>query len=235
MTKSADTNPVRVSTVFNYYLDITNVGSLGAANAVVTDTLPAGVQYLGGDPRCVSGGGQTVNCFGINLPVGQSTSLRLACRSPASPGTITNSAIVNWAGGSDSANVTISVTTALRGSSDAARISLRSFLDIEPYDGDVRGRFVLNDSDSAEVRNDGPGLYPVKALPGENRLSASLVGGARGQGLWRFDFSGVGQFVPGSIRTDSGQVYAEDATSVVFVVSAQTLLSFRFQLSEVTP
>jgi hypothetical protein len=224
---------VVVRTVFNYIITITNVGNVGVANAVLRDTLPSGVRYLAANAACQPSG-QTILCVDLSVPVGQSIQVRISVQSPGTPGLITNGATVNWAGGgSSSTSETTNVTLTLRDEPSGSKpLFLRTFLDIEPHDGAVRGRVVLNGSDAVEIGNWGPIDHRFIALPGENHIEAAPLGAAGHKGLWRFDFTTSPAFVRGSIRVASGQVHALDSASVVFAVDGEAPLRFGFLVDE---
>jgi hypothetical protein len=114
-------------------------------------------------------------------------------------------------------------------------LELLSTLDVRPLDGRIRGRITLNDAASEETSNSGPRAHRLRAQPGENRAEIQVELGKSDSGTWRFDFSTTRAFEPGSVRVQSGQVIAQDASSITFSLrGGATSLRFAFELSETT-
>ncbi len=86
-----------VGSTFAYTLSYGNTGSLPAAGVQLRDTLPAGVSYVSASPAPSSVSGQTVTWSLGTLASGQSGSISLSVRAPASLGTATSQPILNTA------------------------------------------------------------------------------------------------------------------------------------------
>ena len=103
-----------------------------------------------------------------------------------------------------------------------------------PEETGVRAQLSLNDSATVETAPPSPERHRVRARAGENVVDGRLLSEASAPGRWRFDFGTTPNFVPGSIRVDSGQVLAMDSHSVVFRLSGKSgpFVRFRFRLVE---
>jgi hypothetical protein len=135
------------------------------------------------------------------------------------------------------ASNTVSTSVRLRTDDPGGeRIAVKTFLDIEPYDGRARGRVVFNGSEALEVSNQSPVVHHMAANDGENRVEGTVLAlPDRGRGFWRFDFSAAGRFDPGSLRVESGQVYAMDDRSISFSVAEGSLVRFRYGVRPGSP
>ncbi len=100
LDKRDSADPVLVSTLFNYSLDVTNVGSSIASGVTVTDTLPAGVTLVSASgPGWTCTGAATVSCtLAGTLASGAISTVTLQVRSPTAAGTVSNTARVTSAG-----------------------------------------------------------------------------------------------------------------------------------------
>jgi hypothetical protein len=74
---------------------------------------------------------------------------------------------------------------------------------------------VMNGRSASAVR---PGVAAIAAegRTGANRIEAVLARGAGRSGTWRFDFSAVAAFKPGSLRVVAGTVAVITPDAVVF-------------------
>jgi hypothetical protein len=92
----------------------------------------------------------------------------------------------------------------------------------------------LNDSVTVSAMAPSPEQHRLRAVSGENLVSARLLSEANGEGRWRFDFRGAPSFVAGSLKVDSGDVVALDGHSVAFRVTGKPgpPIRFRFRLEE---
>ena len=100
-----------------YSLVVSNSGDAVAANVVVTDTLPAGVTYLGANPEPTSLDGQTVSFSLGNLAIGASATVTIDVTVDATGGSVTNSASVSsdtLEGGQGNANNSDSCSSAVK-------------------------------------------------------------------------------------------------------------------------
>ncbi len=233
ISKSGPGN-VNPNTAFTYTVRVTNVGTATANFVEILDQLPATFLSLNPVAGCGLTGVNEIHCFNITIGAGKSVTLSIGVKSPSSSGTLSNTAQAWW-GNPLQGPVSATARTAINLRADdtsGERIAVRTFLDVEPYDGRVHGRLVLNDSEAVDVSNSGTVEQMFRAVAGENRVEASLVGGTAGRGFWRFNFSGARGFVPGSILVDSGAVYSLDANSIAFTVSGNGPLRFRFRVSD---
>jgi uncharacterized repeat protein (TIGR01451 family) len=98
LTKTDSPDPVSADSNLTYTLDVANAGPSNASAVTVTDSLPAGVTYLGASPSqgsCSEAGG-TVTCDLATLAGSASASIEIVVR-PQSEGPITNTASVTGA------------------------------------------------------------------------------------------------------------------------------------------
>ena len=181
------------------------------------DSLPGSVSVTFiNNANCRDFGGGDVRCFSLSIPAGQTINIVIRVV-PRSTGTITNRAAITVGPNFPSTSVNTNVVSALQAGDSPEPVAVKTFLDLEPYDGRSRGRIVFNDSEASEITNSGPVVHRVSAREGENRVEAQLLAsGTRSRGFWRFDFGGSRRFVPGSLQVDSGQVYAQDERSITF-------------------
>lgn len=82
LTKSDTPDPVVAGNQLTYQLTVTNDGPGTASNVTVTDTLPAGVEYLADSDSCVNAAG-TLTCSLGSLASGASTGFSVQVRVPA--------------------------------------------------------------------------------------------------------------------------------------------------------
>lgn len=92
--------------------------------------------------------------------------------------------------------------------------SFSSLLGFAPTRGAVTGRIVHN-SDEFVADNRGIHSIAVRGRAGQNLVDASLLVDAEGPGLWRFNFSAVPRFRPGSLRVLVGDVVVLNARTLV--------------------
>ena len=87
-------DPVRAGEVILYQIEVTNTGSSDAQDVVVTDTEPAGTDYMNASPGCTESGG-TVTCNLGTIPAGDSKSVWIEVRTDEGlpdPTTVNNTA-----------------------------------------------------------------------------------------------------------------------------------------------
>ncbi|MBN1268996.1 MAG: DUF11 domain-containing protein [Kiritimatiellae bacterium] len=111
ITKTAAPEPVRVGHELTYRIAVTNTGPDTATNVVVTDVLPAGLEFVSCSPSqgSYSNDAGTIYCSLGNMACGATTGV-LIVTSPGAAGTITNEAsvsAVNGAGGRAAAAATV--------------------------------------------------------------------------------------------------------------------------------
>jgi hypothetical protein len=80
---------------------------------------------------------------------------------------------------------------------------------------DGEGQVVMNGRVAYAVRQ-GLAAQAAEARSGANRVEAVLARGAGRSGTWRFDFSAVAAFKPGSLRVVAGTVAVITPDAVVF-------------------
>ncbi len=81
-----------------YTLTVNNVGAANASNVKVVDTVPPGVTGIAASGTSLfvcNVGGQTVTCTGGTVNTGANATITITGTSPATPGTITNTAAVD--------------------------------------------------------------------------------------------------------------------------------------------
>ncbi|NJD69854.1 MAG: DUF11 domain-containing protein [candidate division NC10 bacterium] len=118
VTKSASADPVGVRSPLTYTLTATNLGPDPATGVTLTDTLPAGVGLVAvttGTGACSVATG-TVTCLLGVLASGASAIVTIRVTTPASPGTIVNTASISaQQTDPDPANNSVSLTTSVLG------------------------------------------------------------------------------------------------------------------------
>lgn len=125
--KSDSPDPVNAGEQLTYSISVTNNGPNTAQNVVVTDVLPAGVQFLNSAPTCTNAAG-TLTCPLGTILTGQTVQLVIQVKVPAnflagsSTKTITNTASVAAVGQTDSnpANNTANAITTVKDLADVA-------------------------------------------------------------------------------------------------------------------
>jgi hypothetical protein len=154
------------------------------------------------------------------MPAGSSQSKRIFFR-PTATGSFNNRVTAISLNDPDLSNnivdATIRVTANLREGSSELEMSYRTALELEPPTA-AGGQIVWNGSSAQDTAGSGEFVHIVRAIEGENRITAHWAGSGTARGSWRFDFSSASQFVPGSIRVESGQVLSQDGSSIVFVL-----------------
>lgn len=113
VTKTATPNPVQAGQPITWTLSVANAGPNPASNALVKDTLPAGVTNIaasGAGWTCTVNG-QNVSCSRTSLPVGNST-ITVTGKAPTTPGDITNTCVASGASGAtfDVSNCRVTTT-----------------------------------------------------------------------------------------------------------------------------
>ena len=116
VVKSASPSPVLVGQALYYTLTVTNAGPDAAADAQVSDALPAGATFVAAaasQGSCAVNSGN-VSCDVGALAAGTSATITITV-TPSSEGTLTNTAVVQNVGGTDpnGANDQSSVSTAV--------------------------------------------------------------------------------------------------------------------------
>jgi hypothetical protein len=94
--------------------------------------------------------------------------------------------------------------------------------------GGIQGRVVIQGGRAFPVSTDAPTRIQFASRRGPVSIEA-VATAAKAPFLWRFDFTGAKGFVPGSLRTVSGQEVARDAYSVVLRFSGDAFERARFE------
>ncbi|HEV2843107.1 MAG TPA: DUF11 domain-containing protein [Chthoniobacterales bacterium] len=95
LTKSDSPDPVQAGSNLTYTITISNLSPRAAFNAIMTDTLPAGVTFVSATPSqgfCT--GASTVTCH-LDSIVGQTTATVTLVVTPTAAGTLSNTATVS--------------------------------------------------------------------------------------------------------------------------------------------
>jgi uncharacterized repeat protein (TIGR01451 family) len=110
ITKSTNTTSASTGQTVTWTIGVSNAGPSIATNVVVTDTLPAGVQFVSATPSQGTCSGTTnVTCSLGNLASGANATITLQAVVTATSGTISNTASVSTTGDPD--NTDNSTTT----------------------------------------------------------------------------------------------------------------------------
>ena len=236
ITDSPD--PVVSGGVVVYTIRVTNLGPNTAPSVLITVTMPSSDRMLGG-ANCTGGGGFGQCSIG-SLGAGQSATVRPSLQLNGVGSHSINAAVGGGTTdpntGNNQASQSTQVTSTQRTTDDGGRVlDLLSTLDVRPLDGRIRARITVNDAASEETSNTGIRPHAFRAQPGENRVAAQVQIGESDSGTWRLDFSTTRNFVPGSLRAQSGRVVSQDANSITFALDGETNdLRFTLELSEPT-
>jgi len=234
VSKNDSVDPLIIGNETIYTIRISNVGSTAVNNVVLSDPLPSGMIFKHAPSNC-SVSGRVVRCVfpAIGVFGRAEAGIRVQAAGPA--GAVTNSVTVTSSNAptvSGSERTTI-VAAQRVPDSRGANLMFKGILDIEPNDGSAESQIVVNGSASQQIANSGPRSLRVNAIFGKNVLEALPPVRSTRSGLWRFDFAGVAEFVPGSIRVESGQVVSIDGSAAVFRASSSTpAVRFSFELRE---
>ncbi len=237
ITKSASGPAVRGGS-FVYTITVTNNGPGTANNVLMRDDLPPQVTVNGTAGGC-SGGTSPIQCGWGTMTNGQQRVAQIDVGVPSGTpiGTVlTNNATVYWQDPtlkSASTSLNSTVNSLRTDVASELQLTYRSFLDLPPADGRVRGRIVVNGSQARETDNSGPQTNRGPASSGTNRIEAFVEDSGNRRGAWQFDFSESPGFQAGSIRVESGEARAVTGSSVVFAVGTGTgPIRFTFSLAE---
>ena len=108
---------------------------------------------------------------------------------------------------------------------------MTSHLDLPPGDGSTQAQITFNESSSAVTDNSGPSTHEVPGRSGENIVEGFVTRNPSEDGVWRFDFRGAPEFVPGSFIVDTGQVVSRQTHEIVFrVAPGVRRVRFRYRL-----
>ena len=224
-------SPVVVGNNLTYTIQVTNTGGGTAIGVDVDDTIPASMTVLSASVGCGFFPGNRIICGLLNIAGGQTKTVTITVQA-TSVGMFTNTALVSSANaGNPSDSTSTQVNTSLRvADAGAITLSVRAFLDIQPYDGNAQGHIVVNESISRQVANDGFRVLRLDTQSEDNVLEARAIT-AGAEGFWRFDFSASPEFEPGSIRIRSGQVVSVGAaTAVLRAGNGAPSVSFSFSV-----
>ena len=100
------------------------------------------------------------------------------------------------------------------------RTSMTSFLRVRPLDGTAEGRVLLNGSQIDTTNNSGPFRHQFAGQSGKNTIEAYTTSIVGGESYWQFDFTGVQDFVAGSIRAERGHVVIANERIIIFRLGA---------------
>ena len=135
VTMTAVPDPVTAGELLTYTLVVKNRGPSTATAVAVTDTLPAGVDFVAASTGCAEASGE-VTCDVGTLPIGQSSTLDITVRTQ-SAGSLTNQAAVasavtdpDSADNSASVDVTVSSPPATAGGGSGGGGSKTGPLDV---------------------------------------------------------------------------------------------------------
>lgn len=96
VSKVASANPVEAGAAFSYTLSVSNAGPAPAQNVVLTDALPAGLEFVSIAASGLScSGGPVISCQVDTLAVGASASVVINVRAPAEAAEVQNTANVS--------------------------------------------------------------------------------------------------------------------------------------------
>lgn len=93
ITKAGAPNPAAVGGTRTYTITVTNTTALPAVNALLTDTLPANVEFIAASLPCTLGPGNLLTCNLGTIPGNGTVTVTIQVR-PTEPGAITNEATV---------------------------------------------------------------------------------------------------------------------------------------------
>jgi len=237
VTLSDSVDPVRVGVLLTYRAEVVNNGPQSATAVRLTVTLPSSLTFNSATGGSCTGSTDTVVCdFGTLVP-GEGRAVDVVGLT-TQVGTITARATVtaNEPDPFPSNNQdteTTTVTLLGQRTVDVVPVSLQAHLLTLGLDPSDRGE-VLAGGQAFVVDNGAPATLHFDVVgPGESVIEAFLVASSGRSGTWRFDLSGTGGFVPGSILVESGEVLTLESRAVVFRVSgvAGERSRFRFRVS----
>ncbi len=93
VAKTAEPDPVKTESPLNYTLTISNTGPMTVTGVIVSDTLPAGVTFVGASEGCTEAGGK-VRCEFAELGVDVTEVITIAVTAPDVTGVITNTVTI---------------------------------------------------------------------------------------------------------------------------------------------
>jgi hypothetical protein len=111
-------------------------------------------------------------------------------------------------------------------------LQFQTHLSVPPFDGQSRGRILLEGGLSRIVDSSAPVTVQAPVASGKHRIEAVMTRGGSEPGRWRFDFAQEPRLVRGSLRVQQGNVEAVDGSAIVFRVSGSSgeRLAFNFDL-----
>jgi uncharacterized repeat protein (TIGR01451 family) len=210
IAKTGSPDPVMAGQPLTYTLTVTNNGPSAAAGLVITDTLPAGVNFSSTSPGCTESGG-AVTCTLASLVAGASTPLMITVDvDPATAGILTNTAVVTstTADPIPINNTATETTTVI----PLADLAVAKTVDLPLPSEGMTVTYVIT------VTNNGPhqatGVVMRDNLPGGVTYASDSGGGAynNSTGLWT-----VGALANGSSRslTLSGTVNSGSVNTTI--------------------
>ena len=215
LTKTDSQDPVPVNGNFSYVLNVSNSGD-AATGITLTDTLPAGLTYLGfsGTGWNCSLAGSTVTCTLASLATGANSAVTLNVRAPGSATTLTNTASVTAAEGDfNPADNSASQQTLVRQATDLEMVSKTA----SPTSLGIGQRV----SFTLKVRNNGPlaatNVEVTDPLPtGLNYVSAAGSG-------WSCGYAAASRIVTCSMASLASGATAADIVILADAASSGSL------------
>jgi len=91
----------------------------------------------------------------------------------------------------------------------------------------------LNGSRREVIDSEGSYQHNLQGIVGDNTVEAFIASKVEGEAYWKFDFSGTGHFVPGSLAVEQGHLMHIDGYSIGFHLTGSHTnhIKFKFQLS----
>jgi uncharacterized repeat protein (TIGR01451 family) len=149
VTKTDSLDPVVGRQELTYTVDVINNGPDDATGIVLTDLLPAGVEFVSASPTCTNSNGM-VNCTIANLPSGGETTVTITVV-PDVDQTMRNQVTVegnevdpNWANNSSSAMTEVIIDTDGDGCRDSIEVAGGRDPDRQDPYGDLNGDCILD-------------------------------------------------------------------------------------------
>jgi uncharacterized repeat protein (TIGR01451 family) len=230
VTKGDTPDPVVVNGDLTYTVSVKNNGPGSVTGVTATDTLPAGVAYIGSSPAdactvdSIVSGVTTVTCTLRDLLETELTSVQLNVTAPAVIGTVRNTVSVE----------AIEISTPVIATEDTQVVDAAADLEILLFTHDPEPVFANSTlSYSVDVMNNGPSDAPAVTvtvgLPSDTTLIDATARNALGQTI-----VGACSQVRESVVCDMGTVGAGDAVEVDVDVTAPNTAGIITNTAQVT-